>query len=917
MALKALITFQLPVELKTMNKQQQISVLKNKLSKETHKDSFDIDVVISITNEISKLEEDESNQIPFKVSARTARLIGRENIATSKGAIIELVKNTYDADSKVCIVYFDNKYSTFQELLTQQHFRELINKGIPEELLIKIYFEDEDEDEYKIRNNIDQNLIIELKDAISAFSVLYIIDSGEGMTQNVIRDNWMTIGTDNKAQNVFTKSGRVKSGAKGIGRFALDKLGSKCEMVTIFNPANHEKDTTQFGVETNCSGYLWKVNWNDFEGEFKTIEKISAELTGLNDVCIKEFITSHIPNFNFNLIENETAFKFGTILKITNLRDKWEDYFVNQVYSDLEVLVPPKESGGFSLYLLSSLEPKKYGEVLGSVCDDFDYKLVAKAYEHQKVNIRIYRNEYDFEMIPNEFFSRDSMKEFPYRKVDFLGGYWETEKTFSQLLKGFKAVDDEGVFDQIGVFEFSFYFMKRASNTHDAKRFFHKRFMSNQRKDWLNKFGGIKLFRDNFRVRPYGEAKDVAFDWLALGSRKAVSPAGIAKKGGGYKVEPDNIAGAISISRLTNVKFEDKSSREGLQENKTFQVFKELIASVINVFESDRAYIARELVAFDDFRFGSERNREKAEALAKEILKQKREKREKDLSEGEVISSESDNDEILAIEIGKKEEEIEKLKEEQKVLRGLASSGIVLASFSHDLSKLNDVLSSRTDKLKELIGEKISENEYIGIADRKNPFKQIERIKKQDVKLQNWLGFSLGAARKDKRKRKQLLLIEYFTDLKKDWSSVFNSRGIELDISQIEKLDIRVFEIDFDSIFNNLMVNSIDAFILSREARHRKIVISAISDLKEIIINYHDNGPGLSKDIEKPMEIFEPLFTTRRNQHTGEEEGTGLGMWLIKSIVEDNDGKISLLYPDTGFGLRISFPVKYKRTSNV
>jgi len=45
-------------------------------------------------------------KIPFKVSARTARLIGRENIASLKGAIIELVKNAYDADSPFCIVYF-------------------------------------------------------------------------------------------------------------------------------------------------------------------------------------------------------------------------------------------------------------------------------------------------------------------------------------------------------------------------------------------------------------------------------------------------------------------------------------------------------------------------------------------------------------------------------------------------------------------------------------------------------------------------------------------------------------------------------------------------------------------------------------------------------------------------------------------
>ena len=76
-----------------------------------------------------------------------------------------------------------------------------------------------------------------------------------------------------------------------------------------------------------------------------------------------------------------------------------------------------------------------------------------------------------------------------------------------------------------------------------------------------------------------------------------------------------------------------------------------------------------------------------------------------------------------------------------------------------------------------------------------------------------------------------------------------------------------------------------------------------------------DNGPGLSSDIVDPQKIFDPLFTTRCNPYTGEEEGTGLGMWLVKSIVTENDGIVQLLYPETGFGLRILFPVKYKRTS--
>lgn len=55
------------------------------------------------------------------------------------------------------------------------------------------------------------------------------------MTGDIIRNYWMTIGTDNKHSNFVSHGGRVKAGAKGIGRFALDKLGEHCEMLTFFN----------------------------------------------------------------------------------------------------------------------------------------------------------------------------------------------------------------------------------------------------------------------------------------------------------------------------------------------------------------------------------------------------------------------------------------------------------------------------------------------------------------------------------------------------------------------------------------------------------------------------------------------------------------------------------------------------------
>ena len=93
------------------------------------------------------------------------------------------------------------------------------------------------------------------------------------------------------------------------------------------------------------------------------------------------------------------------------------------------------------------------------------------------------------------------------------------------------------MFSRIGSFDFVFYFMKRSATKKDEARFFYRPCAYNLRADWLQKFGGIKLFRDGFRVRPYGERNDSAFDWLGLGARKQKSPAGIAKPEGGYKVE--------------------------------------------------------------------------------------------------------------------------------------------------------------------------------------------------------------------------------------------------------------------------------------------------------------------------------------------------------------------------------------------
>lgn len=845
------------------------------------------------------------NKIPFKVSARTARLIGRENVATSKGAIIELVKNGYDADSPFCIVLIDNRYGVYHKSLSKADYEHLLTLGVNSNLLGSIY--QLVEDKYSERPDVDIEQIGILKHQLQKNTDLYIVDAGEGMTGDIIRNCWMTIGTDNKSSNFITHGGRVKAGAKGIGRFALDKLGERCEMFTFFDSEVYA-DKDEEGTPTTYEGYCWSVNWNDFEKDEATIDKIGAELEGIQGKTYMDCLNSLGLPSSLKQIVSAKPISHGTILKISQLRDIWDDDAISRVFDDLGVLVPPSESQEFSIYLQSLDNPLKYGKVESLFCDDFDYKVVAHADDEQNVNIRIYRQEYNIEAIPLSFFERENQKQYPYSRDTFMCGYWDTTRTFSQLIPGFRDIDTDGILARIGAFEFSFYYLKRSATKKDDARFFYRQCPYNLRKGWLDKYGGIKIFRDSFRVRPYGEKRDSAFDWLGLGMRKNNSPAGVAKKTGGYRVEAENIAGSILISRTTNVDFDDKSSREGLQENKTFSVFKQLIVSIIKIFEDDRSLIARELVADDVFRNGAARDRERAEELANKIIADSKS------TQGEPKDENSTDYKLhlLAVVNEQKTEEIRLLREEQRILRALASSGLMLASFAHDLSKLNDSLEYRYDKIISLLNAKVCEQDF-SAERRKNPFLLLKQAKENDIKMQHWLNFSTDIVKKDKRRRKIVSFAPYFNKLEDVWSGLFAERKIHFDHSNVDDASMRAFEIDFDSIFYNLISNSIEAFIRLKENRKRVIEISVETTEKAIVCTYRDSGPGLSTDIANPYDIFEPLFTTKRSASTGEEIGTGLGMWLVKLISEDNDARVVLLTPSIGFGLQIIFPLKYRR----
>lgn len=838
-----------------------------------------------------------TSNIPFKVSARTAKLIGLENFSTEEGAIIELVKNTYDADAKNCILIFDLKVK--KEKITN-----------------------EDGSETEV-DKFDKEK-----------SCIYIIDNGVGMNNKIIQNQWMTIGTDSKLYEHTTENGRVKTGAKGIGRFALNRLGMLTNMTTLPTLLeaidNTEKEDENNSItktipNINNTGFEWTVDWKDFDKVGATVSDIEAILSERKDLNLKqEFLNRFSAYPKLKEVLKNTDFISGTVIEITELNDEWNEEKLLKLFGNLEMLLPPEEQNdfGINLFLLNDLE--EFGTVKRAYYDDYDYKLNAKYNQDgdKILKVEISRNELDVDALENrhsEVFEFEMMKKTPYKLEDFKKEKIELNIPIENLIS---EKVDKNLLERVGKFDFIFYFLKNTISDDkedgDLKKYPYKSINSANRKSWLKKFGGVKIFRDDFRIRPYGENGD---DWLRLGERQAQSPGGAGQRLGGYKIRPNQIAGTIRISRLHNESFQDKSGREGIIENDEFELFKNILLEIIGIFEKDRNVIMHNL-----FKLYSERKKEaeklrKAKEDAERAKKEKEEREDQEKNEINVNKpAQSDDSNVntdsydnMAEAFLILEKENEKKNEELRLLRSLASVGLVISTFAHEVRSLRARLIPRTKYLVDELKNYLNEKELEKNLDKDdNPFYMINLMRDEDVKLKHWLDYSLSTLKIDKRERKNLDISQYFENFKANWIKALEQRNIKLELNNIDdnKHIIRAFEVNMDSIFNNLLSNSINAHY-GYNNEQKKIKISWQKKENDIEIIFSDNGKGLDKKYkDNPEEIFN-LNESSKMDNKGNQIGTGLGLYIVKSIIEEyNNSSISIINFDNGLTFKITFKIR-------
>ncbi len=688
----------------------------------------------------------------------------------------------------------------------------------------------------------------------------------------------MQIGTDDKQRNVETGNGRIKSGAKGIGRFALNRLGSMATMLT-------RKD--------GQDAFIWNVNWNDFDAPGKKINEVMAELDVVELEEIQRCLSRLAIRFNVFLPE----FSLGTILKISNLADIWEEDAIKHLFSSLQDLVPPFNIPAFQLYLYVS-GSNDYGKIEAKQYEDFDYKVSAK-YENSVLKVDVQRNELDINALQSEYrglFDMENMKQFPYRLEDFEKEIYHIEMPLGELngLRKSQLLADYGA--KLGAFQFDFYFIKGSksdinSEKSDAK-YPYRQFSPTHRRLWLKKNLGVKIYRDKFRVRPYGENGD---DWLHLGDRYSQNPIGAGQRMGGYHIRQNQIVGAVEISRLHNIYLQDKSGREGLQENDVFGLFKEVLLGIINIMEKDRNTVMYNLSLLYD------KNHPKEDAKKQADKAQKA---------GEYTQA---NYNALSQGYTVVKQELEDKEEEVRLLRNLASTGLIITSFSHELNNLSIQTKSRYDNMLYALNlvTSIDNVKKLGLKDYQNPYEVIKTQKNYDEQVRSWLEFSINSISKDKRLRKSIHLKSYFELFKKTWMTVMNELNIDFDVKGFsDDMQIKAFVIDFDTIFNNLISNSIYAIKVKKSTINRKIRIDGKLEDEYLSIIISDSGKGLDKQYQNNPSVIFNAFESSRCNKNGEKIGTGLGLYIVKATINEYKGSsVQVLYQAEGFAIKIMFKI--------
>lgn len=468
----------------------------------------------------------------FKTKARAIELLGKNQIADLPTAITELWKNGYDAyGDKLCADLFKAGYKDVEN------------------------------------------------------DTFLISDDGFGMNRQDIEDKWIVLGTENKKrtnnnvhlEEMFGKKKRVPLGEKGIGRLSVTFLGSQ---MLLLSKKRNNKATALF------------MNWSILDNYDLFLDDIEIPILEIEDITfVKSTYKELLELFKKNLPtsdEENNKWLGHSNLKIQieeelKLYDKIPDeisrYIVNHFqeneHGTLFVIFNPideikntskiknEEEQSESDYLISAMS---------GLFNPFDNEVLSRRENEVGIDYTDYpcfniynpgQTKYNYLLSKGSFFTKSEFDDCE----NWIDGHFDETGTFSGKIKVFGSIIPQCTFTPMsnikktksGAFELKLAFWEgNARNTTMSR----ERYSVYENKGKL--FSGLYIYRDGFRVLPYGRTD---FDFLEFEKNRS-------KNAGRYYFSHRKMIGYIAIKKDANPMLIDKAGREGLVSNEAYRQLK-------------------------------------------------------------------------------------------------------------------------------------------------------------------------------------------------------------------------------------------------------------------------------------------------------------------------------------------------------
>ena len=382
-------------------------------------------------------------------------------------------------------------------------------------------------------------------------------------------------------------------------------------------------------------------------------------------------------------------------------------------------------------------------------------------------------------------------------------------------------------------------------------------------RDLQRRWSGILLFRDGFRVLPYGEDDD---DWLALDRRALAST--------GYLLNKTQFVGRVTMSRLGNPLLIDQTNREGLRVCPEQQAFISLLQLAIQsqlrdfMREVDRRHKDQPLDMKD-----AKTDVSQLERRAKSAL---REIRRMAPNSSEIVEQLQHTFFEIKEFFDRAQHRIDEVESENRQMVHMAGVGLLVEVVAHELARSTENALAALEALR---GKEVPDQ----ISGLLNSLRSEMTSVSKRVRVLDPLSVS------GRQRRETFNLGSLIEDILSGHELQFKRHKVKLKVNLPDHaFRIRAVKGMIVQILENLLSNSL--YWLDLRKQHEpdfqpRISISLEDD--PLTVTYEDNGRGIAK--ENRENVFRAFFSLKEKS-----KRRGLGLYIARDCAEYHGGSLAL-----------------------